>query len=141
MTGEAGCTMRTRLLQNLREALRGVGARTPDSGSDVPDLLITGRTGGDGAPVGVVEILGPDLEQFAVFDRLEGYKATPMVRSILLLDEERPQALLFVRGKEGGWTSQKARGGNAEVEIPELGVSLALGAVYGGSDRIKPEVP
>lgn len=79
----------------------------------------------------VVEVLSPSTRAFDLVGKVEEYKALAGLDAILLLDPDRPQASLWV-GQEGSWSFRMQAGLDAAIELPSLGLRLALRDVYDG---------
>lgn len=79
----------------------------------------------------VVEVLSPSTMNFDRFRKVEHYKTVPSLRYILLVDTERPQLSLHVRGDDG-WALQDYVTLEAVVDLPEIAARLAARDVFEG---------
>jgi len=83
-------------------------------------------------PLLVLEILSPTTRMFDRNDKLEEYKTVPSLEYILLIDPDFPQVRLYWRSMDRNWTSDRLAGLEAVVDIPLLGLRLALADLYAG---------
>jgi Uma2 family endonuclease len=87
------------------------------------------NTGDTVEPTVVFEVLSPST---ALTDRrvkaLE-YASVPGIMAYVILETELPE--ITVRRRESGWESETIAGLDAELALPEIGVSIPLAAIYG----------
>lgn len=83
-------------------------------------------------PLLVLEILSSTTRAFDRNDKLEEYKTVPSLEYILFIDPDFPQVRLYWRNTDRTWTSDRLAGLEAVVEIPLLGLRLALAGLYAG---------
>jgi hypothetical protein len=51
---------------------------------------------------------------------------------VLLIEPNAPEAVLWARGEDRTWSRDRSEGLDAEVELPGIGISLALRDLYDG---------
>lgn len=83
-------------------------------------------------PVLVVEVVSPSTERVDRTTKLDEYRGLPSLRHYLMLDQDRPRALLYTRRPEGGWLFDEIEGVDAELDLTGLGLRLPLAALYAG---------
>lgn len=83
-------------------------------------------------PVLVAEVVPEDAPLAALEPRLRAYEAIPSLERALVLSLGAPRARWRARGAGGRWEGGEAEGPGASVALPELGLTLPLGAVYAG---------
>ncbi len=79
-------------------------------------------------PTVVFEVLSPST---ALTDRrvkAAEYAAVPGIQAYVMLETERPE--VTVRRRSTGWEEQTFAGLDAEVPLPEIGVTFPLAAIY-----------
>jgi Uma2 family endonuclease len=104
--------------------------RRPDAGVDCGSRDPNGYTAA--RPKMIAEVLSPSTRDFDTFGKLDEYKGLESVEYIVLVEPNEPLALVWSRDGAGGWTEARARGLDARVEMPAIGVSLELAAIYEG---------
>lgn len=146
MTG--GSRVHDRIANNLRAALWAQLQHGPcqPHGPDLkvkagengryPDALIDcGDTNPVIAeePVAIFEVLSRSTAWVDHGMKLRDYDATPSVRTYVLIDQDRPRAMIY-RRDEGGRLSaagmQFVEEDGGAIEIAELGVHLPLSVIY-----------
>jgi Uma2 family endonuclease len=79
-------------------------------------------------PTAVFEVLSPST---ALTDRrvkaIE-YAAVPSIMAYVLLEQDRPE--IVVRRRSNGWEAESLTGGDAILELPEIGVSIPLAFIH-----------
>jgi Uma2 family endonuclease len=97
-----------------------------------PDATVAcGVSGSDGdsiAPTVVFEVLSPST---ALTDRrvkAVEYASVPGILAYVMLETERPE--ITVRRRATGWADETIAGIDAELALPEIGVTVPLSAVY-----------
>ncbi|HEX4954508.1 MAG TPA: Uma2 family endonuclease [Thermoanaerobaculia bacterium] len=81
-------------------------------------------------PLLVVEVLSPSTEAYDRGAKFEHYRRLPSLAAYLLVSQDKPHLELFRRLPDGDWRLTEASGLEASLEIPEVGVTLALAEVY-----------
>jgi Uma2 family endonuclease len=88
----------------------------PDDGSDIV------------SPIVVFEVLSPST---ALTDRrvkAVEYAGVPGILAYVMLETDRPE--ITVRRRSTGWEAETFEGLDAELPLPEVGVTIPLAAVY-----------
>lgn len=104
--------------------------RRPDLGVDCGSRDPNGLRAAE--PRLVAEVLSPSTRDFDAFDKLEEYKAVASLAVILLAEPNAPEIALWRRDADGAWQRRLVAGLDQTIDLPELGVSLALADVYDG---------
>lgn len=134
------------LLSELRDQLRGGPCRpfTGDGSIETlpgqirrPDLGVDcGRRDPNGlkaaAPRMVVEVLSPGTRDFDTFEKLGEYKAVESLDHIVFVEPDEPLIVHWARTSGRSWERRRIESLDATLDLPDLGVSLALGEVYEG---------
>ena len=81
-------------------------------------------------PTVVVEVLSPTTSKFDRFTKLDEYRRHPTIRHILLVDPDVIAAKLYSRPEGGEWSDVDLEGGEAQIELTAIDVTLPLGALY-----------
>ena len=93
-------------------------------------------------PVVVFEILSPSTDRTDRFVKNREYRDTPSIQRYAMLEQSCPEATVFSR--EGGdWVGHLVPG-DADLVLPEIGISLPMGELYEGvtfSDDPETEPP
>jgi Uma2 family endonuclease len=134
------------LVGELREQVRGTGCRPftgdgsietrpgqirrPDVGVDCGPRDPNGTKAA--LPRLVVEVLSPSTRDFDTFKKLDGYKETGSLEYIVLVEPNAPIAFVWRRDGARGWVEARVRGLDAEIDMPEIGVTLRMAAIYEG---------
>lgn len=84
-------------------------------------------------PMLVVEVLSPTTRHFDSHKKLGEYLDHPDIKYVLLIDTDRACALLHRRESEG-WVRTLYENLDDVIDLPEIGVSLALQDIYEGLD-------
>jgi Uma2 family endonuclease len=104
--------------------------RRPDVGVDCGRFDAGGYRATE--PRVVAEVLSPSTRDFDAFAKLGEYQAVPSMAHILLVEPNAPEIALWSRNEEGAWLPSRTDGIDAAVELPALGVRLALADIYDG---------
>lgn len=99
-----------------------------------PDILVDCKTSDTTdlvarEPVLVIEVLSPSNQRDMVH-KLYEYKALKAIRYILLLEQERVAAKFSERIGETTWNDTTLIGADTRIDLPALGIELALGDFY-----------
>jgi len=134
------------LIAELREQLRGGGRRPftgdgsietrpgqirrPDAGIDCgrrdPNATMAAE------PRMVAEILSPSTRDFDTFEKLEEYKAVASLDYLLVIEPNAPEVVMWSRAADRTWERRLVQGLDQELDMPDVGVRLAMSAVYDG---------
>lgn len=82
-------------------------------------------------PTLLVEVLSPSTEAYDRGQKFIQYRQIPSLHEYLLVSQSEPLLELFSRQADGLWTLRQAAG-DAELEIPSLGITVALAEIYAG---------
>ena len=95
-----------------------------------PDAMVEcGRDDGDVAtPAVVFEVLSPTTERTDRGTEAQDHMAESCVLAIVLLAQDRPEATVLRR--PAAWRPEVARGPEAVIALPEVGLDLPLAAIY-----------
>lgn len=80
----------------------------------------------------VVEVLSPSTRDFDAFDKLDEYKTVAGLEYILLVEPNQALAKLWSRTSDSSWSQRTVEGLDAEIDLPNVGVSLRMSDVYDG---------
>ena len=81
-------------------------------------------------PIVVVEVLSPGTEPKDRGEKFIRYQQIETLRSYLLVSQTEARVEMFERGENGHWIYSMVAGLGNTIEIPSLGVTLALAEVY-----------
>ena len=81
-------------------------------------------------PVVVFEILSPSTSDTDRYEKNWEYRDTPSIQRYVMLEQSRPAATVFAR-EGGGWVGH-ALPGDAELVLPEVGITLPITELYEG---------
>jgi Uma2 family endonuclease len=101
--------------------------RRPDVGVDCGNRDPNGYKAGD--PHLVVEVLSPTTRDFDSIRKLEEYKSVAGLEYILFVEPNEPSVTIWSRGDDA-WSEASVTGLDAKVELPKLGIDLAMRAIY-----------
>ncbi|MGE7415164.1 Uma2 family endonuclease [Methylobacterium tarhaniae] len=104
--------------------------RRPDLGVDCGSRDPNGLTAAE--PRLVAEVLSPSTRDFDAFDKLEEYKTVASLAVVLLVEPNAPEIALWRRDADGAWQRRLVAGLDQTIDLPELGMSLALTDIYDG---------
>jgi len=82
----------------------------------------------------VVEVLSPSTRDFDTFNKLDEYKAVNSLDYILFVEPNAAHVVLWHRDDQRAWRDRSITGLEAEVDMPELGVTLRMASIYEGVD-------
>lgn len=104
-----------------------------------PDVTIDcGRSDGDAlhasSPVAIIEVLSRTTRHMDLIRKLAEYQALPSLKYLLFLEPDVVSAGFHVRRADGAWELKSLIGRDTDIAMPEVGVTLALGAFYEGTD-------
>jgi len=134
------------IVSELKNQTRGTGCRpfTGDGAVETgPDQIRRPDVGLDcgnrrpnstlaAGPRLVVEVLSPSTRDFNAFDKLDDYKSVAGMEYILLVEPNQALAKLWSRTSAGAWPHRTINGLDAEIDLPNVGVSLRMRDVYDG---------
>jgi len=134
------------LLAELRGQLRGSGCRPftgdgsietlpgqirrPDAGVDCgrrnPDSMMAAL------PRMVAEVLSPSTRDFDTFEKLAEYRQVDSLGTIMAVEPNAPEVVVWSRGADRGWVRQVFEGLDREIDMRTIGVTLPLAEIYDG---------
>ena len=79
-------------------------------------------------PLIVFEILSPSTATVDQFEKNREYRATPSIRRYIILEQAAPAATVYSRAGDL-WVADFVSG-DADLALPEIGVTLPLGELY-----------
>jgi Uma2 family endonuclease len=129
----------------LHQRLRGNPCRPwgPNSKIEVqgriryPDASVSCTRGRPGdtivpAPVVVFEILSPSTSRTDRIEKLREYQATPSVQRYVILEQDSIAAMVFARHGDD-WIGAALTEADI-LQMPEIGIDLALAEIYADAD-------
>ncbi len=140
------------VLAELRTQLRGSGCRpfTADGSVETrpgqirrPDVGVDcgQRDPNDykaALPRLIVEVLSPSTRDFDTFGKLDEYKEVASLEHILLIEPNTPLVVMWFRDAGRLWRERRSEGLDANVDLPELSLTLPLRAIYEGINLAPP---
>ena len=81
-------------------------------------------------PVVVFEILSPGTSYTDRIEKNREYRATPSIQRYVILEQTRPAATVYTRSGDA-WLADFLIP-DADVAIPEIGISIPLSDIYEG---------
>jgi Uma2 family endonuclease len=135
------------LIAALHQALRGgscavhgsnLKVRSPAGAVMYPDALVRCGPADDEVteiddPVLVVEVHSPRTKRYDMTGKRWAYYAIPSLRHILLVNPHRCLIEIVSRDAEGRWLSALAQQPDGRLELPTLGIEIAVADVYAGT--------
>lgn len=86
-------------------------------------------------PVIVFEVASRSTGRRDVIDKNREYRGVASIQRYVVLEQERPLAIVFARSG-ATWTCEFVSGDDAELPLPEIGISVPLAEVYAGIEFI-----
>jgi Uma2 family endonuclease len=80
-------------------------------------------------PVLIAEVLSESTEGYDRGKKAEQYRRIVSLREYLLVSQKEPHVELFTR-TENGWVLREAEGLGATLELPGVGITVALEEIY-----------
>ena len=80
----------------------------------------------------VVEVLSPSTRDFDAAFKVPEYRSVPSLDYILLVEPNAPEVVLWSRDETRAWTERRIDGLPGSVDLPALGITLALADLYEG---------
>lgn len=128
----------------LRDALRGTPCEATAESVKVvtaagdylyPDVVVacTSLAGSETLlrdPVVVVEVLSRGTEARDRGRKFEAYRSIPSLRHYVLILPDERLVEVFSRRTDGSWADYRTFTDEAAVELPSVGIAIALDAVY-----------
>lgn len=82
-------------------------------------------------PVLIVEVLSPSTRRYDLDEKMTAYLTIPSLQCYLLLEQHQPIAIVMRRTKSG-FLREDIQDINASIDLPTLGISLAMRDIYDG---------
>jgi len=76
-----------------------------------------------------VEVLSPSTRDFDTFKKLDEYRETGSLEYIVLVEPNEPVAFVWRRDGARGWVEARIRGLDAQIDMPEIGVTLQMAVI------------
>lgn len=134
------------LLGELRGQLRGSGCRPftgdgsietlpgqirrPDAGVDCGQRDPEGMKAA--LPRMVAEVLSPSTRDFDTFEKLAENRQVESLDYIVVVEPNAPEVVVWSRGTGRAWIRHAVEGLDRAVDMPAIGVTLALAEIYDG---------
>lgn len=80
-------------------------------------------------PTVVLEVLSASTEEYDRGEKREHYQRIESLREYVLIAQDRRRVEVFRRAEAGGWELRTSTSG-ADFELPSLGLSLSIDALY-----------
>jgi Uma2 family endonuclease len=80
----------------------------------------------------VIEVLSPSTRDFNTFGKLAEYEQLNSLEYILLIEPNLPEVLFLQREIDRTWNRKTLSGLDQNVEMPFVGVTVALASIYDG---------
>jgi Uma2 family endonuclease len=80
-------------------------------------------------PLIVFEVTSEGTGKTDLIDKNREYRATPSILRYVILQQTHPSAIVFERRAED-WLSEIVSGEDANLELPEIGITVPLSEVY-----------
>lgn len=81
-------------------------------------------------PILLVEVLSPSTAAYDLDEKFTGYQSIESFREYLLIAQDRPHVIRYVRQPQGGWLRTDTDGLQNTVTLESLGVTLPLSEIY-----------
>jgi Uma2 family endonuclease len=139
-------TITVNLIAELKQQLRNSGCRPKTADTAVrtkiknvrrPDVTIECSPVQKGSlearnPVAVFEVLSPTTRKIDRTVKLQEYLKHPTLRTIVHIDPDELDVVVFTRGASGEWADTRLEYVDDVLTLPELDVALPLPAIYDG---------
>lgn len=85
-------------------------------------------------PAVIFEVLSPSTEQYDRSVKLRYYRAIESLTDYILVDQNQVRIEQYSRGDAGTWALRDYQHPEEDLQIPSIGISLALARIY---DRVE----
>lgn len=117
------------------EAIPGIGVKLSETSAPEPDLLIRPRTLMDGRictdVIVAIEILSPSTARRDLEWKRNAYATLPALQHYAVIDQGKVSVSAFDRAT--GWQERRITGLVSGLDLPVLGIALALADLYDGT--------
>ena len=81
-------------------------------------------------PVVVFEVLSPSSRHTDLVVKPIEYGAVPSIRRYVIIEQDKVEVGGYVRTADGAWTKMEPLPAGATLDLPEIGIVLALAYIY-----------
>ena len=117
------------------EVIPGIGAKLSETSAPEPDLLILPRTLMDGRictdVIVAIEILSASTARRDLKWKRTAYATLPALQHYAVIDQGKVSVTIFDRAT--GWQERRITGLQSSMDLPVLGIALALADLYDGT--------
>jgi len=89
-------------------------------------------------PTFIAEVLSPSTEDYDRGAKFEHYRTLPSLEEVLLVAQEQPHIVQYVRQPDGTWLLSEHRGAEGTLAVPSLKCELEVMEVYARVDFEEP---
>lgn len=86
-------------------------------------------------PLIVFEVASRSTGRRDIIDKNREYRGVASIQRYVVLEQERPLAIVFARSG-ATWTCEFISGDDAELPLPEIGISVPLAEIYAGIEFV-----
>jgi Uma2 family endonuclease len=86
------------------------------------------------APVVILEVTSPSTRRIDLAEKKDAYLSIPSLMVYLVAESAEPVVQVFRRSPNGDFQRELAMGIESIIDLPEIGVALALADLYEGID-------
>ena len=104
--------------------------RRPDAGVDCGQRDPEGMKAA--LPRMVAEVLSPSTRDFDTFEKLAEYRQVESLDYIVVVEPNAREVVVWSRGTGRAWIRHAVEGLDRAVDMPAIGVTLALAEIYDG---------
>ena len=81
-------------------------------------------------PTVVFEVLSPETERIDQNEKRKAYAAIDSLKAYVLVAQDRLEATLLRKGRDGAWATEILRGRDAVLKLPEIAVEIPFERIY-----------
>jgi Uma2 family endonuclease len=85
-------------------------------------------------PVVIIEVLSDSTLRTDLGEKRDAYLTIPSLKVLLFVEPDTPSVTLYRRIPEGGFTTERHAGLDADIPLPEIQTSLSLAELYENVD-------
>ena len=106
-----------------------------------PDAMVVCQTNPDtdhfqNLPVVIIEVLSESTRRTDLGEKRDAYLTISSLKVLLFVEPDTPSVTLYRRVVEGGFTTEKHVGLDADIPLPEIESSLSLAELYENVDLV-----